>query len=188
MTQHRRLLPARWETPHPREIAPEDWQRFERHIGEILDRARHGSRHARHARDAAAVPAGAPTTRPQATTATRSCAPRSRASGRTAVDGAHSQIVEGPISFFALCEHHALPFHGVAHVAYVAGRRDHRDLEADPARAPLRAPLHGAGAARRADRRHARRTRPRRAASPFTSRRRTSARRCAASTRRARGR
>src|SRR6266516_4480889 len=32
-----------------------------------------------------------------------------------------SQIVEGPIHFFALCEHHALPFHGVAHVAYVAG-------------------------------------------------------------------
>src|SRR4051794_39586998 len=36
------------------------------------------------------------------------------------VDGSHSQIVEGPISFFALCEHHALPFHGAAHVAYVA--------------------------------------------------------------------
>jgi GTP cyclohydrolase I len=30
-------------------------------------------------------------------------------------------IVEGPIAFVALCEHHALPFHGVAHVAYVAG-------------------------------------------------------------------
>jgi GTP cyclohydrolase I len=29
------------------------------------------------------------------------------------------QVVEGPIVFFALCEHHALPFHGVAHVAYV---------------------------------------------------------------------
>src|SRR2546423_5841693 len=37
------------------------------------------------------------------------------------VDGRHSQIIEGPISFFALCEHHALPFHGVAHVAYLAG-------------------------------------------------------------------
>ncbi|HZQ89125.1 MAG TPA: GTP cyclohydrolase I [Gaiellaceae bacterium] len=30
-------------------------------------------------------------------------------------------IVEGPIAFHALCEHHALPFHGTAHVAYVAG-------------------------------------------------------------------
>ena len=37
------------------------------------------------------------------------------------VDGSHSQIVEGPIAFHALCEHHALPFHGVAHVGYVAG-------------------------------------------------------------------
>ncbi len=37
------------------------------------------------------------------------------------VDGAHAQIIEGPIGFHALCEHHALPFHGHAHVAYVAG-------------------------------------------------------------------
>lgn len=31
-----------------------------------------------------------------------------------------AQIVEGPIPFFALCEHHALPFFGTAHVGYVA--------------------------------------------------------------------
>jgi len=31
-----------------------------------------------------------------------------------------SQIVEGPIQFFALCEHHALPFFGQAYVAYIA--------------------------------------------------------------------
>jgi GTP cyclohydrolase IA len=37
------------------------------------------------------------------------------------VDGSHSQIIEGPISFHALCEHHALPFFGTVHVAYVAG-------------------------------------------------------------------
>ena len=36
------------------------------------------------------------------------------------MDGAHGQIVEGPIGFHSLCEHHALPFHGTAHVAYVA--------------------------------------------------------------------
>jgi GTP cyclohydrolase I len=30
-----------------------------------------------------------------------------------------SQVVEGPITFFALCEHHALPFFGTAHVAYI---------------------------------------------------------------------
>ncbi len=31
-----------------------------------------------------------------------------------------SQIIEGPIQFFALCEHHALPFFGHAWVGYVA--------------------------------------------------------------------
>ena len=31
-----------------------------------------------------------------------------------------SQVIEGPISFWALCEHHALPFFGTAHVGYVA--------------------------------------------------------------------
>src|SRR5436190_7053423 len=31
-----------------------------------------------------------------------------------------AQIVEGPIPFFALCEHHAMPFYGRAYVAYVA--------------------------------------------------------------------
>jgi GTP cyclohydrolase I len=34
-----------------------------------------------------------------------------------------SQIVEGPISFYSLCEHHGLPFHGVAHVGYVSHER-----------------------------------------------------------------
>ena len=31
-----------------------------------------------------------------------------------------SQVVEGPIHFFGLCEHHALPFHGHAYVGYIA--------------------------------------------------------------------
>ncbi len=31
-----------------------------------------------------------------------------------------SQVVEGPIPFFALCEHHALPFYGMAYVGYIA--------------------------------------------------------------------
>jgi GTP cyclohydrolase I len=31
-----------------------------------------------------------------------------------------AQIVEGPIPFFSLCEHHALPFFGQAYVGYVA--------------------------------------------------------------------
>jgi GTP cyclohydrolase I len=31
-----------------------------------------------------------------------------------------SQVIEGPIRFYALCEHHALPFFGHAYVGYIA--------------------------------------------------------------------
>ena len=31
-----------------------------------------------------------------------------------------SQIIEGPITFHALCEHHSLPFFGTAHIGYIA--------------------------------------------------------------------
>ncbi len=31
-----------------------------------------------------------------------------------------SQVIEGPIPFFALCEHHALPFYGHAYVGYIS--------------------------------------------------------------------
>jgi GTP cyclohydrolase IA len=31
-----------------------------------------------------------------------------------------SQVIEGPIHFFALCEHHVLPFYGHAYVGYIA--------------------------------------------------------------------
>ena len=36
------------------------------------------------------------------------------------VEGAHAQIIEGPIGFHALCEHHALPFVGQAWIGYIA--------------------------------------------------------------------
>jgi len=31
-----------------------------------------------------------------------------------------SQVIEGPVHFFSLCEHHALPFFGHAYVGYIA--------------------------------------------------------------------
>jgi GTP cyclohydrolase IA len=31
-----------------------------------------------------------------------------------------SQVMEGPIPFFSLCEHHAFPFYGIAYVGYIA--------------------------------------------------------------------
>lgn len=34
-----------------------------------------------------------------------------------------SQVIEGPIHFYSLCEHHALPFYGHAYVGYIAHER-----------------------------------------------------------------
>jgi GTP cyclohydrolase I len=113
------LIP-RLEEADPREIAPADWQRYERYMGEIfaalgMDLATPGT-HATPRRflqalfDATAGYDGDPKL--------RTVFPTERPQR---VDGAHSQIVEGPIAFHALCEHHALPFHGTAHIAYVAG-------------------------------------------------------------------
>jgi GTP cyclohydrolase I len=113
-------LPTRWEPDGGRTIAPEDWARYERHVAEIfeafgMDLGTPGTegtpeRFLRAMFDATAGYCGDP----KLHTAFPSERPHH-------VDGTHSQIIEGPISFFSLCEHHALPFHGVAHVAYVAG-------------------------------------------------------------------
>jgi len=113
-------LALRWEEAEPREIAPADRQRWERYVGEILaglgmDLDTPGTRETpqrflQALLDATAGYDGDPKL--------RTAFPSERPAH---VDGARSQIVEGPISFFSLCEHHALPFHGTAHVAYVAG-------------------------------------------------------------------
>ncbi|HET7093294.1 MAG TPA: GTP cyclohydrolase I [Thermomicrobiales bacterium] len=42
---------------------------------------------------------------------------------RGGADCRSSQVIEGPIHFFALCEHHALPFVGRAYVGYIAHER-----------------------------------------------------------------
>jgi GTP cyclohydrolase I len=39
---------------------------------------------------------------------------------RGGADCHSSQVIEGPIPFHALCEHHALPFYGNAYVGYIA--------------------------------------------------------------------
>ena len=43
-----------------------------------------------------------------------------RAEHRCDPDHLVGQVVEGPIPFYSLCEHHVLPFHGFAHVGYVS--------------------------------------------------------------------
>jgi GTP cyclohydrolase IA len=108
------------EPQHARTIAPEQWARYEQHVAEILaafgmDLDTPGTRETparflRALHDATAGYDGDPKL--------RTAFPSERPEG---VMGLHSQIVEGPIAFFSLCEHHALPFHGAAHVGYIAG-------------------------------------------------------------------
>lgn len=112
-------LRAPWTDTRPRRIDETDWARFRANVGEILeafgiDLDTPGTRETperflRALHDATAGYDGDAkllTTFP--------------AEGEGGPDGLRSQIIEGPIAFYALCEHHALPFHGSAHVAYVA--------------------------------------------------------------------
>ena len=45
------------------------------------------------------------------------------AEGRGGPDSGLNQIIEGPIAFHSLCEHHVLPFYGFAHIGYIPGER-----------------------------------------------------------------
>lgn len=112
-------LPARPEPDDERTITPEEWARYESSVTEILaafgmDLETPGTRETpgRFLRAMFEATAGYDGDE-KLRTAFPSERPRD-------VDGSHSQIVEGPISFFSLCEHHALPFHGSAHLAYIA--------------------------------------------------------------------
>jgi GTP cyclohydrolase I len=111
--------PPSWPEAAERRIAPGDWRRFETYMGEIftalgMDVDTPGTRETprrflKALFDATAGYDGDPKL------ATLFPAERLGAS-----EAAPSQIIEGPIPFHALCEHHALPFFGVAHVGYVA--------------------------------------------------------------------
>ena len=110
---------AAWFELPPRDIAPEDWERYRGYVAEIfgalgMELDSPGTRNTpeRYLRalfDATAGYDG----EPKLLTAF----PAEGNGARTAT----SQILEGPIAFQSLCEHHALPFHGFAHIGYVAG-------------------------------------------------------------------
>jgi GTP cyclohydrolase IA len=105
--------------PAPREIPAEDWRRYESYVEEIftalgMEPDTPGTRETpqrflQALYDATAGYEGDP----KLLTAFP-------AEGRGGPERLLSQVVEGPISFHCLCEHHALPFFGEAHVAYVA--------------------------------------------------------------------
>jgi GTP cyclohydrolase I len=112
-------LPARPEPDDERTITPEEWARYERSVAEILmafgmDLETPGTRETPQRFLLAMFEA---TAGYDGDEKLRTAFPSERPRD---VEGSHSQIVEGPISFFSLCEHHALPFHGSAHVAYIA--------------------------------------------------------------------
>ncbi len=102
----------------PRQIDEADWRRYERYMKEIftalgMDPDTAGTRETperflRALYDATAGYEGDP----KLLTAFP-------AEGQGGPDSLVSQVIEGPISFHCLCEHHALPFFGHAHVAYV---------------------------------------------------------------------
>ena len=136
----------------PRHVAPADWERFERHVAEIL--AAFGMDLDTPERaDAGPLPAGA---------VRRDRRLRGR---RKAADRVPQRIDElaprrdrrGADRVRGTLRAPCAPVHGRRPSRLRRRRADHRDLEADAARASLRAPVHGAGAPRRADRGRARR-------------------------------
>lgn len=112
------VIPWPAEERSPRRLSDADWKRLELHAAEILaafgmDLDTPGTRETpkrfvRALYDATAGYDGDPKL--------LTSFPAEHAGTQTGL------ILEGPIGFHALCEHHALPFHGVAHVAYVADR------------------------------------------------------------------
>ncbi len=102
-----------------RELTPEQWRRFETYMAEIFS--------------AFGLKADTPGTRDTPRRFLRALYdatdgyegdPKLLTAFPTECKGGPSchvnQIVEGPIPFFALCEHHAFPFYGNAYVGYIA--------------------------------------------------------------------
>jgi GTP cyclohydrolase I len=111
-----------WEQVTPRVIDEADWQRFEAYVGEIfaafgMDLDTPGTRNTpqRFLKAMYDATVGYEGDEKLLTAFPNEC-------GR---DGGceHNQIVEGGISFYALCEHHALPFHGSAYLGYIPHER-----------------------------------------------------------------
>ncbi len=110
---------TQWELVYPRDIQPGDWKRYEGYMAEIfkafgMDMETPGTWKTpeRFLRALFDSTSGYEGDSKLLTAFPTEC--------RGGPDCRISQVIEGPISFFALCEHHALPFHGRAYVGYVA--------------------------------------------------------------------
>ncbi|MHB8572925.1 MAG: GTP cyclohydrolase I [Candidatus Dormibacteria bacterium] len=108
-----------WQHVRPRNISQETWQRFQVNIAEIFEALglqpgtpgteRTAERYLRAMFD---VTEGYEGDTNLVTAFPTEC--------RGGPDCRISQVIEGPIPFHALCEHHALPFFGEAYVGYIA--------------------------------------------------------------------
>jgi GTP cyclohydrolase I len=111
-----------WEQLSPRGIGDEQWQRFRGYVAEIFGALgldletdatkRTPERFLRALFDATEGYEGDPKLM---TAFPTEC--------RGGPDCRISQVIEGPIRFYSLCEHHAFPFFGNAYVGYVAHER-----------------------------------------------------------------
>jgi GTP cyclohydrolase I len=108
-----------WERARERAITDEQWARFEDAVAEMfgafgmdLDTAGTEATPRRFVRALFEATVGYEGDPKLLTAFPTEC--------RGGPDCSISQVIEGPIPFFSLCEHHAFPFYGVAHVGYVA--------------------------------------------------------------------
>ncbi|MEU3221089.1 GTP cyclohydrolase I [Streptomyces sp. NPDC006971] len=108
-----------WSAVRPRHISPEQWQHFEDSMREIftalgmpIDTPSTVDTPRRFLRALFEATSGYEGDEKLVTAFPTEC--------RGGPDCRISQVVEGPIPFFALCEHHSLPFFGTAYVGYVA--------------------------------------------------------------------
>jgi GTP cyclohydrolase I len=108
-----------WQRSAPREISPEQWTRFEANMREIFEALgmemdtpgteRTPARFLKALFDATEGYEGDPKL---ITAFPTEC--------RGGPDCSLSQVIEGPIPYYSLCEHHAFPFYGNAFVGYIA--------------------------------------------------------------------
>jgi GTP cyclohydrolase I len=110
---------TQWEKIRPRMISVATWQKFEGYAAEIftafgldLDTPGTKSTPARFLKALYDATSGYEGDAKLLTAFPTEC--------RGGPDCRISQVIEGPIEFFSLCEHHALPFHGHAFIGYIA--------------------------------------------------------------------
>ncbi|OLC02178.1 MAG: hypothetical protein AUI15_03890 [Actinobacteria bacterium 13_2_20CM_2_66_6] len=110
---------TQWEQVSPRHVSPAQWKKFEGYAGEIFSAfgmkldtpgtRETPSRYLRALYEATSGYEGDP----KLLTAFPTECPGGP-------DCNISQVIEGPIEFYSLCEHHALPFYGHAYIGYIA--------------------------------------------------------------------